>query len=215
MISEISLESLLPAVFENETIPASDIWKRNIVFRRGHKYMVEAASGTGKSSLCSYIYGMRRDYSGRIMFDGVDVASFSMSRWLELRRSDIAYLPQELSLFPELTAYENIWLKNRLTGHFPKSRIEEYLSMLGIDSRAHFPVGRMSIGQQQRVALLRSVCQPFSFLLLDEPVSHLDDANNVVAASIVTAEAEKQGAAVVATSVGNKIKIPDCELLRL
>lgn len=214
-INEITLGTLLPAVFENETVPASDIWKRELVLRRGRNYMVEAASGTGKSSLCSFIYGARRDYSGRILFDGKDTSAFSISYWQELRRKVIAYLPQELSLFPELTALENIRLKNRLTNHFEESRIEDMMSALGIDARAHFPVGKMSVGQQQRVALLRSICQPFSFLILDEPVSHLDESNNQVAASIVEEEARRQGAAIIATSVGNKIHISDCELLRL
>ena len=73
----------------------------------------------------------------------------------------------------------------------------------------------MSIGQQQRVAIIRCICQPFSFLIIDEPVSHLDEQNNRIAASIIMEEARSQGAAVIATSVGNRIGIPVDTLLKL
>lgn len=65
------------------------------------------------------------------------------------------------------------------------------------------------------LAIIRSLCQPFSFILLDEPVSHLDEANNAAAAAIVEAAAAEQGAAIVATSVGNKLMMADYKLLTL
>ena len=68
---------------------------------------------------------------------------------------------------------------------------------------------------QQRVALIRCLCQPFSFLLLDEPVSHLDEQNNQIAASIIMEQARLQGASIIATSVGNNIKISTDSTLRL
>lgn len=214
-IDKIELYSTLPKVFENESVPASDVWQSMITFERGQNYIIEAASGTGKSSLCAYIYGNRRDYCGRIAFDGRDISALKITQWQKLRREALAYLPQELDLFPELTAMQNIELKNRLTRHISLSRIEEWLQELGIDARKHFPVGKMSIGQQQRVAIIRSLCQPFSFLLLDEPVSHLDEHNNAVAAKIIMSEAQRQGASIIATSVGNNIKIKTDRILRL
>lgn len=214
-IGEIRLENTLPSVFAGESIPGSEVWRSDITFRRGEYYMIEAASGTGKSSLCSFLFGARRDYEGRILFNGKDTRTFSINDWQEIRRRHIAYLPQELSLFPELTALENICLKADLTGGIGRGQIEEWLHELGIDSRTHYPVGKMSVGQQQRVALIRSVCQPFDFLLLDEPVSHLDIDNNRIAARIVMKEAARQGAAIIATSVGNQIEIPEATLLRL
>ena len=206
-IEEIRMSGMLPRVFVSESIPDSQVWKSNLSLRRGEFIQIEAASGGGKSSLCAYIYGARDDYEGRLEFNGRDVRSFTVSEWQEIRRRHIAYLPQELSLFPELTAMENIELKNSLTGHVAAGQIEEWLHELGIDSRRNYPVGRMSIGQQQRVAVLRAVCQPFDFILLDEPVSHLDAGNNSVAAGIVSREARRQGAGIISTSVGNAIKI--------
>lgn len=215
MIKEIRFEGMLPEVFENERIPESDVWKTGLVLERGEHYLIEAASGGGKSSMCSYIFGSRDDYKGKLLFDSRDVREFTISDWQEIRRRNIAYLPQELDLFPELTAWENIQLKNKLTSHLSDAEIENCLEELGIASRRDYPAGRMSIGQQQRVAIIRSICQPFDFILLDEPVSHLDEDNNRIAAAIIGREAERQGAAIVSTSVGNPLLLDNYRKLRL
>ena len=215
MIKEIRFEGMLPEVFQNERIPESDVWKSGLVLERGEHYLIEAASGGGKSSMCSYIFGSRDDYKGKLLFDSRDVREFTISDWQEIRRRNIAYLPQELDLFPELTAWENIQLKNKLTSHLSDAEIENCLEELGIASRRDYPAGRMSIGQQQRVAIIRSICQPFDFILLDEPVSHLDEDNNRIAAAIIGREAERQGAAIVSTSVGNPLLLDNYRKLRL
>lgn len=214
-IGRIEMKGMLPRVFVSEKIPPSDVWRHDVAFERGKCYLVEAASGGGKSSMCAYIFGARTDYEGRLLFDGEDAAGISMAGWQALRRRNIAYLPQELSLFPELTAWENIQLKNRVTGYASDKMVERWLEQLGIASRRDYPAGRMSIGQQQRVAIIRSVCQPFDFILLDEPVSHLDEENNRIAAAIIAEEARRQGAGVISTSVGNHILLDYNERLRL
>jgi len=213
-MNRITLTDVLPRVFEGENI-SSQVWRTSLSFERGHNYVIEAPSGTGKSSLCAYIYGNRRDYIGHIAFDSTDIATISPAQWQSLRRTELAYLPQELDLFPELTAMQNICLKNDLTSHATIERINAWLAELGIADRADFPVGKMSIGQQQRVAIIRAICQPFSFLLIDEPVSHLDSANNALAARIIQEEAARQGAAIIATSVGNRIGIDTHTILHL
>lgn len=214
-IDEITLRGMLPKVFVNEKIPASEVWRGDLTFRRGERYLVEAVSGGGKSSMCAYIYGARTDYEGTLMFDGEDVSAFPMNRWQAIRRRNLAYLPQELDLFPELTARENIELKNNLTAHCTAKEISDRMERLGIASRSDYPVGKMSIGQQQRVALIRALCQPFDFILLDEPVSHLDDENNRIAAAMVCEEADRQGAGIISTSVGNPLRLPEPKRLKL
>lgn len=214
-MNSITLEKTLPRVFVNEDIPGSDVWKSEITFKKGESYLIEAVSGGGKSSMCAYIFGARTDYEGRILFDGEDVSSLTVNDWLSLRRTSLAYLPQELSLFPELTAWENIQLKNRLTNHASDKQIEQWMEQIGIAFRRDFPVGRMSIGQQQRVAIVRSICQPFDFIMVDEPVSHLDDRNNDIAATIISEEAQRQGAGIISTSVGNHLHINYTSRLKL
>lgn len=214
-LTEITLTDVLPRVFVGEPARNSSIWDCTATFHRPDTYLVSAESGTGKSSMCAYIYGARQDYRGTVAFNGRDISTFSINEWQELRRSHLAYLPQDLDLFPELTAMQNILLKQRLTGYTPLSRITQWMEALGIADRADFPVGKMSIGQQQRVAIIRSLCQPFDFLLLDEPVSHLDETNNRKAAAIITAEASRQQACVIATSVGNHLLLREASHLEL
>lgn len=206
-ITKIEMLDVLPNVFAGQESATSDIWCRNVTFERGHKYIVSAHSGTGKSSLCSYLYGFRNDYAGHILFDGTDIATLGVKQWCELRCRHLAYLPQEMRLFPELTAIENVELKNRLTGRHSRSEIEAMFERLGIAEKINQQVATLSIGQQQRVAIIRAVCQPFDFILLDEPVSHLDEANNHLAAALVADEAASQGAGIIATSVGNNVMI--------
>lgn len=214
-IETIRLEGMLPRVFENEDIPRSEVWRNDVVFRRGERWLIEAASGGGKSSLCAYMFGSRDDYSGRLLFNGRDTRTLGIGQWQRLRRVSLAYLPQELALFPELTAMENIRLKASLTDTASEQRIREWMQELGIDNRSDYPVGRMSIGQQQRVAIIRSICQPFDFILLDEPVSHLDETNNRIAARMICREADRQGAAIITTSVGNRILIDGMKTIQL
>lgn len=214
-IEEITLESLLPRVFMREELPYSEVWRKKVVFHRGGRYLVESASGGGKSSLAAFIMGSRNDYEGTLKFDGREARTLSINDWQDLRRKHIAYLPQELALFPELSAIDNIRLKADISGDIDIARVDNWLDRLGITERRDYPAGKLSIGQQQRVALIRSLCQPFDFILLDEPVSHLDEANNRIAASIVEEEAYRQGAAIITFSVGNPLLIDNPDKLNL
>lgn len=214
-MQKIELENVLPCVFEGKKGIQSDVWLASVTFERGKTYLVSAESGGGKSSLCAYLYGYRKDFSGSIRFDGNPVSELSVAQWCNVRKRQIAYLPQELRLFPELTAAENVQLKNRLTHYKPEQEIHRLFDRLGIGDKRDSPVAKMSIGQQQRVAVIRALCQPCDFFLLDEPVSHLDDANNRIVAEILTEEAALTGAGIIATSVGNDLKIKAEEALQL
>lgn len=201
------MHDVLPAVFAQRGGAESEVWCRDITFERGKRYLVAAHSGTGKSSLCSYLYGYRNDYSGSIKFGNTDITSLNIAQWCEVRCRHLAYLPQEMRLFPELTAMENVELKNRLTGYRSKADITQMFERLGIPEKKDQLMAHLSIGQQQRVAIIRTLCQPFDFILLDEPVSHLDETNNRLAATLVAEEAARQGAGIIATSVGNDVMI--------
>ncbi len=184
------------------------MWGEDIVFTRGKTCLVEAASGAGKSSLCGYLYGYRRDYDGVIAFDGTDIRKLGVRSWGDVRRHSIAMMFQGLRLFPELTALENVQIKNNLTHHKTPSQIATLFESLGVADKAHARVDRLSFGQQQRVAFIRLLCQPADFLLLDEPVSHLDDTNAAVMGRILFDETRASGAGVIVTSIGKHLDLP-------
>ncbi|MBR1415260.1 MAG: ATP-binding cassette domain-containing protein [Prevotella sp.] len=205
-MNQIAFQNVVPQVFGTGLL-TSDIWQKEVVFERGRCYLIEAESGKGKSTFCSYVLGYRNDYSGRILFDGKDARGLDIKGWTRLRQQHISCLFQELRLFPELTAYENVEIKNRLTRYKTCQQIEQWFEQLGIADKLNTPVGRMSFGQQQRVALMRALVQPFDFLLADEPISHLDDRNAQVMATLVAQEADAQGAAVLVTSIGKRLPL--------
>lgn len=220
IIQNITLRSLLPFVFrgmeDTLKIRTSQIWaKDSFVFNRGCKYCIHTESGGGKSSLLSFVYGDRMDYQGSVFFDNTDVKSLNIQQWCEIRTRHIALLPQEMCLFPELTVMQNIELKNRRTGHKKVSEIEEYLDCLGIIDKKNVEVSSLSIGQRQRVAVIRAICQPFDFIFLDEPVSHLDEKNNAIVASVIEGEAARQGAGIITTSVGNHLLLNNANFISL
>ncbi len=206
-MEKITLRHTLPNVFMQRPETESDVWNQDIEFQKDKLYLVEANSGTGKSSLCSYIFGYRNDYQGTIMFDDTDISRLTTRQWVEIRQKSLSLLWQELRLFPELTAMENVEIKNKLTGFQSKEQILKWFEMLGIDNRIDSKIGRMSFGQQQRVALIRALCQPFDFIFVDEPISHLDDTNSRIVGEILTAEARRQGAGVILTSIGKHIEL--------
>ncbi len=214
-MNSISFHYVIPQVFASREEQNSEIWQQEVRFDKGQLYLVEAESGKGKSTFCSYILGYRNDYSGKILFDDTDTRQLRVGQWVDVRMRHVSTLFQELRLFPELTAYENVEIKNKLTGFKSRQQIEEWFDMLGIADKLDAKVGRLSFGQQQRVALMRALVQPFDFLLADEPISHLDDNNGRIMGDIMMKEAHQQGAAVIITSIGKHIALDYDTTLKL
>ena len=215
-IDRITFQSVVPQVFESQKEALhSEVWNHELTFEKGKLYLIEAASGRGKSTFCSYVLGYRHDYSGRVLFNDVPTSTFKVRDWVEARRLHISHLFQELRLFPELTAFENIVIKNKLTNFKSQEQIATWFEQLGIADKMHERIGRMSFGQQQRVALIRALVQPFDFLLVDEPISHLDDENAAVMAEMMMKEAREQGAGVLVTSIGKHMDLPYERVVKL
>ena len=206
-MNTITLHNTLPLVFSQRTDIQSDIWRQDVTFERGHLYLVEAASGTGKSSLCSYLIGYRTDYEGTMCFDGRDIRELRTFEWTAVRQRSLSTMFQELRLFPELTAWENVQIKNQLTSFKTEADIISYFEVLGIADKRDTRLTQMSFGQQQRVALIRALCQPFDFFLADEPVSHLDKDNSQIMGQLMMEEAQRQGAGVIVTSIGHHMNL--------
>lgn len=214
-MERITFSQVVPQVFANSSSYSGDVWYQELVLEKGRTYLLEADSGHGKSTFCSYVLGYRSDYSGRLLFDSRDARQLRVGEWTQLRLSHVSCLFQELRLFPELTALENVLIKNTLTRYKSLAEITSWFEMLGIGDKLHTPVSRLSFGQQQRVAMMRSLVQPFDFLLADEPISHLDDENAATMSRLMLSEVRRQGAGVVVTSIGKHMDIAYERRLRL
>lgn len=206
-MNTITFEGVMPRIFQNEPDFLSEVWSKHIVFEKGKKYLLEAQSGKGKTTLCSYILGHRNDYAGEIFFDRKNIRSLSAKEWVALRRTSLSLLFQELRLFPELTAAENVFIKNDLTHHASEASIRGMFDELDIADKWNVPVGMMSFGQQQRLALIRALASPFDFLIVDEPISHLDEENANIMAGMIAREVNRKGAGLIVTSIGQRLPL--------
>ncbi len=214
-MEKILFDNVVPQVFAQREDLVSDVWRKQLTFEKGRLYLLEAESGKGKSTFCSYVVGYRNDYSGRLFFDATDTKSLKVKDWTLVRQQHVSCLFQELRLFPELTAYENVEIKNQLTGWKTRQQIADWFEQLGIAEKWDVKVGRMSFGQQQRVALVRALVQPFDFLLADEPISHLDDNNADIVGRLMMEESRAQGAGIIITSIGKHMKLPYDKVVKL
>ena len=113
-MNRINLQNTLPEIFAGKDYIDSEVWHKDVELERGHFYLIEAASGTGKSSLCSYIYGYRNDYQGIICFDDNNIRQLSVNDWVETRKRSISMLFQDLRLFTELTKHRLLLMRLKL-----------------------------------------------------------------------------------------------------
>lgn len=180
----------------------SGIWGADsVLFEQGERYVIEAASGRGKTSLLSIIFGLRKDYQGDAYIDKDNIRLLRGKGWSKLRKQQFSYIFQGLELFHDLTAFENIRLKNVITSHKTNSEIKAMAESLGVEQFLNRKAGILSFGQQQRIAIIRALCQPFNFLLADECFSHIDRNNSIIAFGLINEECEKQGAGLILTSL--------------
>jgi ABC-type lipoprotein export system ATPase subunit len=203
-MNQIQVNDVLPHFISGTDASVSEIWRKKVIFQKGEYYLLSASSGAGKSSLLSFLFGERNDYRGDILFDETEINAISHKEWCDIRRNQISLVFQGLKLFPDLTAFENIILKNRLTHYKTVDEIIHLLNYLGLAAKKDEKTARLSFGQQQRVAILRALCQPFDFLLLDEPFSHLDEANIEILFELILEELQTRQAGMVICSLGQK-----------
>lgn len=193
----IHLQQVLPEYFEKSKADTSEVWGKDLQFNKGEYIKIVAPSGSGKSSLVNFIYGMRKEYNGNILYAGKNIRQYSVEDFSNYRKDHISIVFQDLRLFPDQTVRQNIEIKRQLNPFHPPEKIEEMTDRLGIKSKLESKCRICSYGEQQRVAIIRSLMQPFDFLLLDEPFSHLDDKNSQKAMTLMLEEAEARGACII------------------
>jgi ABC-type lipoprotein export system ATPase subunit len=199
----ISLEKIIPIPLKDKLQKrVSAIWNNAVQFNEKQFVKIKAPSGTGKTTLIHYLYGLRNDYEGSIFYNKETVKNIQDEKMAMFRQQNISIIFQDLRLFDNLTALQNIELK--LTMHQPfitQERLTEMVSILGIQHIMHQPAKICSYGEQQRIAIVRALVQPFDWLLLDEPFSHLDKENTQKAASLIAEECQKRQAGFILTDL--------------
>jgi ABC-type lipoprotein export system ATPase subunit len=184
---KVEVHQFIPEPLAGQVLQAeSQVWlQQHVDLTRKQLNVIVSESGKGKSSLLNSIFGLRKDYHGTIFLDGLDIKNFTAGDWAEIRRSKMSMVFQSFQLFPELSVADNIAIKNDLTAHKTEKEIEQMLNELGLYEFRAQKAATLSLGQQQRLAVIRALCQDFSLILLDEPFSHLDPLNTAKALDLI------------------------------
>jgi putative ABC transport system ATP-binding protein len=191
----LSIEQLVPIPLKEKLkAQTSDVWLKNFKASSPEYISIQAPSGTGKTTLVHFLYGLRTDFEGNIFWNKKDLSQFSAEEKAVLRATEVSVIFQDMRLFPELSAWENLELKRSITNTVSAEEASEWMQQLGIGDKKNALAQTLSYGEQQRLAIIRSLLQPFSFLLMDEPFSHLDHKNTSIAASLIAQIVQRNNA---------------------
>ena len=202
-IMKFELKQVIPNPLIGEQFSTESVWGNSLCIDGQEQILLNAYSGKGKSTFIHILYGLRFDYSGNLIINETDATDIDLHAWIEWRRNELSFVPQDLQLFPELSVMENLQLKNQLTDYCSDTEMKIMLDRLGIGHKTEQKCGTLSMGQQQRVAIIRALLQPFQFLLLDEPFSHLDEKNTQIALELINEKADQNGAGFLVSSLGS------------
>lgn len=194
---QLHINNLLPHYFPEQRKQASEIWGKDLLFQKGELIKIVAPSGSGKTSLMHFLYGLRRDYNGSIAYGKGSFKEYRAEEIAALRREQVSIVMQDLRLLPEQSVYRNLYLKHQLNPFHPVEKLKEMALRLGIGDKLDSLCKTCSYGEQQRVAIIRALLQPFDLLLLDEPFSHLDENNSQCAMELMLEEAQARKASIL------------------
>lgn len=200
----IQLQALIPYPLRERDLSTSDIWDSDCLFQQGQHYFVVAPSGSGKTTFQHLLYGLRKDYQGTISYDSSSISKWKARDWAQKRQEQISIVFQDLRLFEQLDAFENIQINNQLKGSVSKEEIYARAEELGVAPYLEQRCGTLSYGQQQRIAIIRALSQPFEWLFMDEPFSHLDSENTRKACQLISRVCKEQGAGLILASLGER-----------
>ncbi|MEK9894140.1 MAG: ABC transporter ATP-binding protein [Pelagibacteraceae bacterium] len=158
----------------------------------GEKVAVVGKSGSGKTSLIMLMAGLEQPTSGEIIFDQQPISTFNEDELADIRKKKIGIVFQSFYLIPNYTALENVSLILEINGiDNSKQKAEELLVQFGLKDRLHHFPTQLSGGEQQRVAIARSMAVKPKLILADEPTGNLDSENSQMISNLLFEYANK------------------------
>ena len=185
----------------------------------GEFVSIVGPSGSGKSTLLGIIAGLDNPTTGQVFIDGVDITRMSEGKLAVVRNSKIGMVFQAFNLIPTLTAQENVEIPLYVGKHkgSPSARAQELLALVGLSHRLDHRPNQLSGGEQQRVAIARSLATDPAFVIADEPTGNLDAHNGENVLKLIAELREQTGKTfiiathdpVVASHADHAIRIVD------
>lgn len=166
-------------IYHTGTVEVPALRGVNLSVQEGEFLAVMGPSGCGKSTMLYVLGGLTTPSSGQVLVDGNDLSEMTDAKRTLLRRNKIGFVFQRFNLLPTISARANIALAQNIHGDgFDPHRLEVLVEMLGLKDRLHHKPNELSGGEQQRVALARSLVTEPKLLLADEPTGNLDSQNS-------------------------------------
>jgi putative ABC transport system ATP-binding protein len=167
-------------------------------FPTGRFAAIMGASGSGKSTLMHLLAGLDTPTSGRVVLDGIDLATLDDKELTRLRRDKVGFIFQSFNLLPVLTAEENILLPLSIAGREPdRERFDRLIDTVGLRDRLTHRPAELSGGQQQRVAVARALVSQPAVVFADEPTGNLDSKASIEVLDLLRAAVDQFGQTVV------------------
>ena len=164
--------------------------------------ILRGPSGSGKTTLMNIIGALDTPTSGKVFFDGQEISAMSDTGREKLRRKNVGFVFQSVSLIPMMTVYENVEFSLRLSDYSGnrKERVHQCLKMVGLQNRADHMPQELSGGEQQRVAIARAIAHRPRVVFADEPTAELDSQTAITVVNIFKKLVAEEGVTIVMTT---------------
>ena len=164
--------------------------------------ILKGRSGSGKTTLLNIIGALDTPTSGSVFIQGQNIGKMTDKQRENLRRVQIGFVFQSVSLIPSMNAFQNVEFSMRLAGITKgrEERVKECLKMVGLGSRMNHMPAEMSGGEQQRVAIARAIAHRPSIILADEPTAELDSAMAAEVTQLFKEMTRKENVSIVMTT---------------
>lgn len=187
-ISAVIVTKDICMVYGSGSVKVEALKKVNIAINSGDYISLIGPSGSGKSTLMNVLGCLDTPTSGHLYIDDIDVSTLNENQLAKIRREKIGFIFQKYNLIPTLTALENVTLVMGFAGVENKKRItraKDLLDQVGLSHRINHKPSEMSGGEQQRVAIARSLANNPSIILGDEPTGNVDTKSGIAIMKIL------------------------------
>jgi len=169
---------------------------------KGALTILKGRSGSGKTTLLNILGALDKPTTGKVLYEGADIARMDEGKRTKLRRMQIGFVFQSVALIPMMSAYENVEYALRLTRYKGDraARALECLKLVGLSQRMNHLPQEMSGGEQQRVAIARAIAHKPKVIFADEPTGELDTLTGLQVVKIFKELTEKEGVTIVMTT---------------
>jgi putative ABC transport system ATP-binding protein/lipoprotein-releasing system ATP-binding protein len=181
----------------------------------GESVFLCGASGAGKTTLLYTIAGLETPEAGTVEFEGRSLYGLSGNALARLRNERMGFVFQSYFLLPELTALENVLLPSMIGGKNTESRAKDLLDRVGLKDRMDHLPAELSGGEQQRVAIARSLVNDPSILFADEPTGNLDSKNGEIIIALLLDLAKADGRTLAVVTHDDRLAARGDRLVRI